>query len=386
MRESRDTQGIAVEEVVARLRIPKERYLQIEKGVVTVTIQFFAKFLFLFEIESIDFFGVRLLLHSKEPVASYNQLGNQIRKSRVGFGHSLRALAEQVGISHTGLRNLEKGAKRVMLLTLIRLDHALGKDGTVISGYFLTGVQEVSRGMLKSAEMKVGEERIQIPLDMPDLTSRCSYWQQKLAPILWCIAVKGSSTAQDIGLIMGEEYQAFNPAFQRLEELRLIESFKGNLLGPIKLYRLSEMGKTFCEEMGWVVIKSDLEVLFDGHQGREQLRHTAAVLYFANKARSQGDSVILLPEISVQKSKYQPDILISNGTDEIYFEVELKARGKIEKWKWQMELQGFVAFFTLNSFRRIQIESQVKDIGIEKIFAMDMGSDCDLSRFWGKNS
>jgi len=141
------------------------------------------------------------------------------------------------------------------------------------------------------------------------------------------------------------------------------------------MYRFSEMRKIFCEEMEWVVIKSDLEVLFDRHQGQEQLRHTAAVLYFANKARSQGYSVILLPEILNQKSKYQPDLLISNGTDKIYLEVELKARGKIEKWKWKMELQGFVAFFTLTTAQCTQIESQVKENGIEKIYAMDMESE-----------
>jgi len=253
----------------------------------------------------------------------------------------------------------------------LMVQNAQGKEGKVISAYLQTTVQKVSSGLCKSVEIIVGEERIQIPSDMPDLTSRSSYWQHKLAPILWCMAVKGSSTAQDIALLMGEEYQTLNPALRRLEELRLIESVKVNLLGPIKLYRLSIMGKIFCEEMEWVVIKSDIEVLFDGHQGREQLRHSAAILYFANKARSQGYSVILLPEILNQKSKYQPDLLISNGTDEVYFEVELKARNKIDKWKYQMALQGFVAFFTLSALQRVQIENQSRLIGVDKILAFD---------------
>jgi len=127
--EKRKEHGFSVIEVASIMETTKEKYQNIENGTISVTIHFFAKFLLLFEIEHIDFFGVELLLHSKEPVSSFNKLGNQIRESRIESGYSLRSLAAIVGISHTALRNLEKGAKRVMLLRLIRLDDALGKEG-----------------------------------------------------------------------------------------------------------------------------------------------------------------------------------------------------------------------------------------------------------------
>ena len=94
VREYRAAQGFTSQEVSTRLRISKERYRNIENGTIPVTIQFFAKFLVLFDIEPIDFFGVALLFYCKEPVFSFNKLGNQIQKWREEAGYSLRFLAD----------------------------------------------------------------------------------------------------------------------------------------------------------------------------------------------------------------------------------------------------------------------------------------------------
>lgn len=108
----------------------------------------------------------------------------------------------------------------------------------------------------------------------------------------------------------------------------------------IKMLRLTDEGRELCRALDWLVIESDWDRLIRLHQGKDQQRHTLAVMYFALLARIRGWSTQIVPDA---EGKADPDVLIVKGKERHYVEVELGSRGnekQTAKWKNLAGLQG----------------------------------------------
>jgi len=108
----------------------------------------------------------------------------------------------------------------------------------------------------------------------------------------------------------------------------------------LALFRLSNLGRKACQELGWPVVESEWERLICSHEGLLYPRHTLGLLAFCWQARLRDWWTELLPQVN---ASVEPDVLVSKGGVDIYAEFEIRAHEKLEKWKKICDFQSFVA-------------------------------------------
>lgn len=108
----------------------------------------------------------------------------------------------------------------------------------------------------------------------------------------------------------------------------------------LALFRLSDVGRHTCRELGWPVVESEWDRLIRSHEGLLYPRHTLGLLAFCWQARLRDWRTELLPQV---KASLEPDVLLSKSGINIYVEFEIRAHEKLEKWKKSSRFQGFVA-------------------------------------------
>ncbi|MEW5870648.1 MAG: hypothetical protein AB1894_15350 [Chloroflexota bacterium] len=108
----------------------------------------------------------------------------------------------------------------------------------------------------------------------------------------------------------------------------------------LALFRLSDLGRQACLELGWPVVESEWDRLIHSHEGLLYPRHTLGLLAFCWQARLRDWRTELLPQVN---ASLEPDMLVSKGNVKIYAEFEIRAHEKRSKWKKISRFQDFVA-------------------------------------------
>ena len=125
----------------------------------------------------------------------------------------------------------------------------------------------------------------------------------------------------------------------------------------LALFRLSDLGRQACQELGWPVVESEWERLIRSHEGLLYPRHTLGLLAFCWQARLRDWRTKLLPPVN---ALLEPDVLVSKGEVGIYAEFEIRAHEKLEKWKKACRFQGFVALCSFTPKTRIGLVQECK--------------------------
>ncbi|MBI9047464.1 MAG: hypothetical protein JEZ06_23460 [Anaerolineaceae bacterium] len=176
---------------------------------------------------------------------------------------------------------------------------------------------------------------------------------------------KGVSTRVELITTLGiSKSGSRDRLIRKLISTDLVEYQVVDLIGKTKigLIRLSEKGKeyaqTFCDfSFENDTTYSEWDHLLNFHQGADQPRHTAAILYFAYFARQCGWQVEVAPKVSIYG--FDPDLVLIAGDSRIYFEIEIADWGfssREDKWhrKWarQRHEQNHIAVCTLTPKRK----------------------------------
>lgn len=179
-------------------------------------------------------------------------------------------------------------------------------------------------------------------------TYRHEYWRKVCMAII-VLARTGISTAPEIALTLA---QHFGVATRSYSLLRLIYKtladdnivnkrvVKLDIAVRITILQLTDYGKELARVLGVEPVESEYERILRLHDGENQPKHTAQVLFTAYQARLRGFDVKVMPfEIPDGKSGYQPDLTIAYRQEGLFYpvEVETHSRNKPEKWqgKWE---------------------------------------------------
>ena len=256
-------------------------------------------------MQQVPFFNFNQSDIGKNP--SLNEEASILRAYRKARGLSLRKLAERMGRNHVYFYRIESRKTRFVAVdALVVIDQLLEANGKIFLSYWNWECSELDR---KESELilQMGAQYVRIPKSMKEIGSRDYYWQTVLAPILWCVAVLGFSTNDDIAWKLNCDKVQLNRGLKRLVERGFLNKKTTTILHTVNLYSMTTIGKTFCQnELGWQVIESDFERMIRLHQGDVYLRHTALCLEFATKARKAGYKVELVPEIPFQDDDNTP--------------------------------------------------------------------------------
>lgn len=236
------------------------------------------------------------------------------------------------------------------------------------------------------------------PLPKNVVNIRSDHWK-RVSRALYCISVLGLSLQKEIAELAGFPFPSgtASDVFQTLVREQLVERsvIRFNSRWKVGLVRLSAIGKLTCTGwLGWTVVESEWERVLRLHQGNDQPRHTAALLSFAYQARKRGYQVIVLPE--VENTLLVPDLKVMRGEEQLYVEVEMMDRGFgrkdrtwVRKWQNQFANQGYVAFCTITSSRRLKMTSELKKLW--RGYATDLttlrkqsNTAQDLSELWAE--
>jgi len=133
--------------------------------------------------------------------------------------------------------------------------------------------------------------------------------------------------------------------------------------------RLSENGKMFCRQQNWPLVQSEWERLIELHEGETALQHTALVLAFAREARFRGYKTTVIPVVEGLSGRMLPDILVDDGRERVYVEVERSRVMKTEKWENLDRLQGFTAFCVQSYSRRQRLSKRLGELGFTGVAA-----------------
>jgi hypothetical protein len=116
-------------------------------------------------------------------------------------------------------------------------------------------------------------------------------------------------------------------------------------LGETKLalHWLTDTGKQLVESAGVVPVPSEWEELLALHGGERQVGHAVLCIVAAHQARQHGYATQVCPPVAGSAA---PDLLLVNGDERIYLEVEAESgdpERRMVKWRNLADLQGFVA-------------------------------------------
>jgi hypothetical protein len=138
----------------------------------------------------------------------------------------------------------------------------------------------------------------------------------------------------------------------------------GDKKPALKLIRFTPLGRDLCQALGWETLESEWEQLIRLHEGVRFPEHTVAVLAFAMNARVRGWQVTLLPEVPGHAA---PDVLVVNGAEQHYVEVELGLKDRPAKWRNLAQLQGHVALCARDASGRTRL---INDCRLAKLSGM----------------
>lgn len=168
-------------------------------------------------------------------------------------------------------------------------------------------------------------------------------WETMLA-VLAC----GYGTRAEVVRVTAERLGLRYPSggvsrqYQRFESVGMIVTQNVRLFGcgMVQLVELTPHGQAVCGYLAQIPPQgSEWQTMRKGHQGDDQMRHTAAVLTFAAQARRRGYFVTVLPDVPLCED-CRPDLLVECMLDKVYVEVEMRARReRVEQGKFERGLR-----------------------------------------------
>ena len=186
------------------------------------------------------------------------------------------------------------------------------------------------------------------------------------------IADTGISGVQELGAVLARQLGLPDSSYaaRRVFQDYLVESklvhyavlpyFRRGLA----VVRLSLAGDLLCQEAGWQVVESEWERLLRLHNAENTPAHAAMILAFCREARRRNFTVQLVPVIDGLPLEAVPDVLVEQGGQRWYVEIERHRRFKPEKWRNQEAIQGFTAFCTRSPRRRERLAADINRLGI----------------------
>ena len=207
------------------------------------------------------------------------------------------------------------------------------------------------------------------PPRKPDLLPLTDQTWPRLAYALRLLATTGIAVRYELAKLVAAHYhldlnsKPIRYTFRRLAELRLVEQATPLVVESYRMavIRLSQEGRSLCQDFGWQPAENEWERLIRLHSGDSQWRHTAAVLSMAYQARLRGWKTQVVP--GVENPSVFPDLLIEKGNERMYVEVELR-HGKSSKWRNLHDLQGFVALCARTAESRETLVGECQALGI----------------------
>ncbi len=193
---------------------------------------------------------------------------------------------------------------------------------------------------------------------------------------LYLMCMTGWSTVNELGAAMAEftgldntrsfavrrVFQTYLPEL----DLAVYDTLPYLARNGLGVARLSLLGQAVCDRYGWKARLSDWYRLIAYHDGLKQVDHTGVVLAFAREARLRGYQVNILPDIDDDDNRSRPDASITKSGERLtYVEVEAGYhREKFQKWRNQVDLQGFVAVVAKTPQQRARIVSDAIHLGL----------------------
>ena len=176
----------------------------------------------------------------------------------------------------------------------------------------------------------------------------------------------GFAVAQEIREFLEDE-RSYAPGHRGVKRAVMVDLAEAGLaekrvlpfIGPgsLALIRLTEDGRMQAQAFGRGG-ESAWERLIRMHRGEEWERHTVGLLAMAWQLRRRGMDVALVPDASLRG--VEPDAEVSwDGGLHLYMEFEVRARGRVARWKRWGELvrEGpLVCTFTEGAARAIARE------------------------------
>jgi len=184
------------------------------------------------------------------------------------------------------------------------------------------------------------------PIEMPlslrlKRVYRADYWDRICTALVY-MAYTGISTAQDLKHLLAIRYK-INPqshslsrlVYQSLPEGGMVNklSFPLGKRSKLTVLTLTDYGKKIAESLGFPPVESDYERILRLHDGMNQPKHTAQILFTAYQARLRGLQVSVMPfELDDRQPWFRPDLIIRDQHKGYAVEVESHYRNKPEKW------------------------------------------------------
>lgn len=167
-------------------------------------------------------------------------------------------------------------------------------------------------------------------------------FRQRAYTLLEILAKDGISLQVELAYRFGAT--SSNPNFNRLikrlcdHDLIITHTLPLGVVNKVSVVQLTDYGKERMAQMGVPPIESEYERILRLHDGANQPKHTAQVLFTAYQARIRGLKVSVMPfEKDDGTPWYQPDLEITNGYLTYPVEVETHSRNKPEKWLYKRE-------------------------------------------------
>lgn len=108
---------------------------------------------------------------------------------------------------------------------------------------------------------------------------------------------------------------------------------------------LSDVGRDLVTQLGWPIEETELERMIRLHEkGKNEKKHTAAVLAFSYHARLRGWQTHIMPEIDTCNHRYSPDVIVTKENSIFHVEVELSWKVAEPKWRNMANYHNVVAF------------------------------------------
>jgi len=221
---------------------------------------------------------------------------------------------------------------------------------------------------------------------------RRDYWE-RVCVTLALIAQTGYSTALDLLAVLSVRFST-EPQSNSLSRLVYDALPKGGLAVKLNLplsrllsltvLTLTDYGKELACALGFPPVESDYERILRLHDGINQPKHTAHVLFTAYQARLRGLQVRVMPfEPDDRQPWFRPDLIIRDQYKVYAVEVETHSRNKPEKWLNKREANvvlpdPIVRYAVVSRLKTLHVPGRATDL---KTLAQNAKRG-DLRYFW----
>lgn len=210
--------------------------------------------------------------------------------------------------------------------------------------------------------------------------------QKRIVEALRVIAVEGIAIAPELGHRLGLPSRlSVHRVLTSMQVEGLLDSrILRSALGSLRVFRLTERGKSLACALGAEPCENDWERLLRLHNGDKQEAHTALTLYAAYQARLRGWKAEVVPFDPIKTPWFQPDLKLTDLEGRVYYgEVETRSRAKPEKWAYRREVNLIVAMPVTRQWSVARLkEAGIPGRATDLQSLLRRAKAGDLAQFW----